>query len=415
MKIALFHNLPSGGAKRTVYEQVKRLAQRHQIDLYSLTSADHEFADIRGFLQGTVILPFTPSRLFRSPLGRLNQGIRILDLMRLRRIMHSLANHINQKVYDIALVHPCQSAFTPSVLRYLRVPSLYYRHDVVRWIHDPPIIRSYNRRSCWHEKLDRVDPLRAAYCRLLIHEDRESMRAATRVVTNSYFTRESLYRVYGIAPFVCYHGVDTQRFQPHRKERGNFVLSVGMLTPAKGYGFLIESLGRIPQVRRPRLVLVSNLRLEEDARYLHRLAEQHRVVVEFKTMVDDQELVELYNQARCTLYAPVMESFGLVPLESMACGTPVVGIREGGVRETLVHGVTGLLADRDTDEFATAVVGLLDNPSLAEQMGRQARAHVEGRWGWEQAVEKLERHLRLVASDSDCSHSRPSHRSSPGA
>jgi len=125
MRIALFHNLPSGGAKRTTYEQTRRLAQRHEVDLFSLSTANQEFADIRGFAHRTVILPFKPGRLFRSPFGRLNQAVRILDLLRLRRVMRALADEIDRHGYDVALVHPCMFTFTPTVLRYLRTPSLY--------------------------------------------------------------------------------------------------------------------------------------------------------------------------------------------------------------------------------------------------------------------------------------------------
>jgi glycosyltransferase involved in cell wall biosynthesis len=223
------------------------------------------------------------------------------------------------------------------------------------------------------------------------------MAAATRVVTNSCFMRESLYRVYGIAPAVSYHGVDAERFRPLGLDRAEFVLSVGMLTPAKGFDFVIRSLGLIDSSWRPHLIIVSNFRLEEEARYLESLAGEFGVALEFRTMVSDEELVRLYNLALCTVYAPVLESFGLVPLESMACGTPVVGIREGGVRETVVDGITGLLADRDEGEFAQAVATLVDDSSLRERYGRQGREHVAERWTWDRSVASLERHLTRVA------------------
>lgn len=396
MRIALFYDLPSGGAKRTLYEQVKRLAERHEIDLFSLNCANHEFADIRPFANRVVIEPFAPSSMFGSPLGRLNSGLRIRDIWRLRQVMGRLAGEMNRGEYDVALVHPCQLTFSPAVLRFLHLPSLYYRQDVVRWVQDPPIPRPYNRQGDWRNKLDGFDPLLAAYRKILTHEDYLNTLAATRVVTNSYFMRESLYRVYGVSPAVCYHGVDTERFHPLHLQRENFVVSVGMLNPVKGFDFVIQSLSRIAARSRPRLVLVSNSRSEDEARYLDDLATQHQVELEFKTMVDDQELVRLYNQALCTVYAPVMESFGLVPLESMACETPVVGIREGGVRETVVHKVTGLLADRDPEEFSEAVVTLVKDQELRERLGQQAREFVLREWSWEQAIARLNRHLQEV-------------------
>lgn len=398
MRIALFHNLPSGGAKRTVYEQVKRLTQRgHQIDLFSLSTANQDFADVRGFVQRSVILSFQPGRLFRSPFGRLNQGVRILDLLRLRRVMRTLAEAIDMQGYDAVLVHPCLFTFSPILLRYLRTPSLYYRQDPVRWIQDPEIPRPYQETSAWRRRVDGVDLLRTGYHRLLIHEDVTGMRAATGVVTNSCFMRETLYRLYGIAPSVCYHGVDTDLFRPLHLPRQDYVISVGAITPKKGFDFIIQGLALIPAVSRPRLILVGNTALAEEQAYLAGLARQLDVQVEFHHLVIDQELVRLYNQALCTVYAPVMEPFGLVPLESMACGTPVMGIREGGVRETVVDGQTGFLVDRDAAAWATAIAFLQADGGLVEDMARQARAYVEQKWRWEAAVDGLESHLQRIA------------------
>jgi len=397
MKIALFFDLPSGGAKRTVYEQVKRLSARHQLDLFTLSTANQDFADVRPFVRHVQVAAFDPLPLARSPLGRLNAAIRVIDILRLRRVMRSLALAINAGRYDVALIHPCQTTFSPSILRFLAVPSLYYRHDLVRWLHDWPVERPYDRHTSWCDGLNAVDPLRATYRWLLLSEDRVSMQAATRVVTNSCFMRESLYRIYGVAPHLCYHGVDVSLFRPLQQERRGFVLSVGMLVPAKGYDFVIQSLACIPVRQRPPLIIVSNTSQEQEALYLQQIAERLVVQVTFKSMVSDEELVDLYNQAACTVYAPVMESFGLVPLESMACGTPVVGIREGGVRETVVHEQTGLLADRDPEQFASAICRLLDNPGLCEKMGKQARTYVERYWTWEQAVARLEVYLQGTA------------------
>jgi len=400
MKIAVFFNTTSGGAKRTVYEEVSRLAKTHTIDVFATTVANQSFADIRPFARRTIIEEFQPGRLFNTPFGRLNHGVRSADLLRLRTVMKRLADHINQGDYDVALVHPCMYTFSPTILRYLKKPALYYRHDPVRWLQDPPIERPYHQETHMRRKLDQIDPLRFTYFRLLLHEDTTSMQAASHVVTNSYFTRESLYRIYHVAPAVCYPGVDHQTFSPLNLERQNFVMSVGAVAPYKGYDFLIKSLAYIPQNIRPRLVLVGNNTLQVEQKYLSQLAEQLDVEVDFFHLVSNDELLRLYNQAICTVYAPYLEPFGLVPLESMACGTPVVGIREGGVRETVVDGVTGLLADRNPEEFAGSIVTLLKNRALIGQFGKQARSYVEEHWTWRNAIANLEGYLQKTVIKS---------------
>lgn len=398
MRIAVFHNLPSGGAKRTLHEQVKRLAEEHTLDLYTLSTADAEFADVRPYVQKVYVSSFKAGRLVQSPFGRLNQGVRIVDLLRLRDKMKQLAAEIDGGDYDVALIHPCLFTFTPTITRYLETPTLYYRQDPVRWLHDPPLIRPYQLGGSFRTRLDRFDPLRAGYFKLLLNEDTSGMGAATHVVTNSYFVRETLYRLYGIAPHVVYHGVDTHLFHPISRVRENYVLSVGSIAPYKGYDFIIEGLARIPEPERPTLVLIGNVSLPDEHHFLTTLAQKRGVRLTIHEMVTDSELVTLYNRALCTVFTPVMEPFGLVPLESMACGTPVIGISEGGVRETIVHGVTGYLVGRDTEELASAICKLTYNSAQVEKMGCQAREHVEQKWTWERSMESLQIHLRRAAA-----------------
>ena len=68
-------------------------------------------------------------------------------------------------------------------------------------------------------------------------------------------------------------------------------------------------------------------------------------------LITDEELVILYNKAKLVVYTPYMEPFGLVPLEAMSCGTPVVGVNEGGVMETVLNGKTGILVERNVNNI----------------------------------------------------------------
>src|SRR5574338_1158445 len=118
MRIALFHNLPSGGAKRAIYEWVRRLADEYSIDVFTLNTADHSFCDIRPFVSNYRIYNFTPHVLFRSPLGRLNQLQRWRDLGDLRAIQGRMAKDINAGGYDLLFANPCLFTFAPAVLEY---------------------------------------------------------------------------------------------------------------------------------------------------------------------------------------------------------------------------------------------------------------------------------------------------------
>jgi glycosyltransferase involved in cell wall biosynthesis len=279
------------------------------------------------------------------------------------------------------------------LLRYLRTPSVYYCPETFRMLHEPPVNRSPGR-----EWLDGVDVLRRAYLRALKRVDKENLKRANLVLTNSCYTREAIYRVYGIFARVNLPGVDGEVFRPRGSEKGDYVLSVGALTPLKAHDFVVESVALIPTSLRPKVMIVGNYEEAGEREYLTRLAEEKGVELTIAVNVTDEELVELYNRARLTAYAPIMEPFGLVALESMACGTPVVGVREGGVRETVIDGETGILTGRDTSEFANAIRSLLEDEGLARRYGRQGRELILERWTWERSVEEIERHLKSSSS-----------------
>jgi glycosyltransferase involved in cell wall biosynthesis len=80
----------------------------------------------------------------------------------------------------------------------------------------------------------------------------------------------------------------------------------------------------------------------------------------------------------------------------MACGRPVVGVEEGGIKETVIDKYTGLLVERDAEKFGRAVQSLLENRSLLAEYGRNGRQNVLEHWSWEKSVSSLERHMYQV-------------------
>ena len=73
----------------------------------------------------------------------------------------------------------------------------------------------------------------------------------------------------------------------------------------------------------------------------------------------------------------------------MSCAVPVVAVCEGGVRETVINNVTGILVERDEDEFASAVSFLLTNKQEAEKMGIQGRDCARNKWTWQNSYQML--------------------------
>ncbi|PWB74910.1 MAG: glycosyl transferase, partial [Anaerolineales bacterium] len=216
----------------------------------------------------------------------------------------------------------------------------------------------------------------------------------TRLLSNSHFTRERIRQAFGVDAAFSPYGVDLTGFHPvEGSRREEYVVSVGEMSPRKGFDFVVKSLGTIPAEQRPPLKLACNMVHEDELAYIQDLARQNGVQLEVLAGVKVDGLRDLYSRARLCVYAPVMEPFGLVPLEAMACGTPVVGVREGGVQESILHELTGLLVEREAQQFGAAIQHLLANPELAETYGQNGREHLLKNWTWDRSVSILESHL----------------------
>lgn len=395
MRIAVFHNLPSGGAKRSLHEEMKRLCARHTLDVFTTTDANHTFADIRPFANRHLTAEFKPRRLLNSPFGRLNQLIRLADLRSIRALYRRMAVEIDRGDYDALLVHPCRIEGCPSVIRYLqRTPAVYYCHEPLRILYEEMPWRPYNRGEAAHRRLlNQLDPLPGIYRRELRRGDRLNVRSARRVLVNSEYIQAAARQAYDVETEICYHGVDADLFHPLGLSRENMVFSVGSLTPLKGFDFLIEALATIPECERPELVIASNFQNPPERDYLEQAARRFGVRLQLLENVSDERLVDLYNRAAAVVYAPVREPFGFVSLEAMACGTPVVGVAEGGLLETILPGQTGILVERDPTRFGARLRELLASPDAAAAMGTAGREHVLKNWTWDKAADELARYL----------------------
>lgn len=389
MKIAIFHNLPSGGAKRALYGFVKYLARAgFTVDVFIPSTANESFLPLKQFAKNVTTLPIqkTPVGIIKSTIHYI-APIRI-SLADLEKVQRKLAVIINQGEYDLVFVEQDRYTMSPFILKYLEKPNVYYCQQPRRSservltqlsgdINTPFWKRAWRRYIV--PRLDRID--------------RENASFAKVILTNSYYSREAILRVYGMNAFVSYLGVDTEIFRPLNMEREPYVLSVGSLTPAKGFDFIIKALSLIKEKLRPCFMIIGNVIWEPWKVHLEKLAAQRRVKLEIRTLVEDSELVKLYSQAKLCVYAPYLEPFGLVPLEAMACGTPVVAVKEGGVRESVIHEETGLLTERDETMFSEAITQLLADEKKRAGMGQKGIEVVQDFWTLEHAGERLLHHL----------------------
>jgi D-inositol-3-phosphate glycosyltransferase len=186
-------------------------------------------------------------------------------------------------------------------------------------------------------------------------------------------------------------GVDLRQFTPEGpsapRGRRPRVLVVGRLVERKGVGNVIEALADVPGVE---LVIAggsdrAHLAEEPSAARLAAVARRCGVEdrVELVGCMDHDELPRLMRSADLVVCAPWYEPFGIVPLEAMACGRPVLASAVGGLVDTVVDGVTGRhVPPRRPDRLAAAMREMIADPDALSAMGRAARRRVEERYGW---------------------------------
>ncbi|MBT0769632.1 glycosyltransferase [Kineosporia sp. J2-2] len=206
-------------------------------------------------------------------------------------------------------------------------------------------------------------------------------------------------------------GVDVERFAPEGSTHTPVpsspgvlnLVCVGRLVPRKGIDTVVDALPRVPGAR---LVVVggpeaSGLHHDPEARRLLDRARRHGVAdrVELTGAVGQDRLPGLLRRADVVVATPWYEPFGIVPLEAMAVGRPLVGSAVGGLLDTVKDGETGILVPpRDPGALAAALRRLAGDEELRARMGRAARRRAERHYGWSRVAEQVEEAYRSVAA-----------------
>ena len=232
--------------------------------------------------------------------------------------------------------------------------------------------------------------------RVRIDGERAVVRRADRLVCATPHERDFLATLYGAAPArvaVVPAGVDLVRFRPDPEGRararlglpeGPLALFVGRLEPLKGADIAIRALATLEDDMDPPATLLVVGGAAAEHAPLRDLAGSLGVGdrVRFVDAVAREVLPDYYRAADVCLVPSYYESFGLVAVEALACGTPVIATRVGGLQYTVRDGQSGYLVSwRCPEPFAERLETLLANPDLRRRFGVAARASVE-RFGW---------------------------------
>jgi glycosyltransferase involved in cell wall biosynthesis len=312
-----------------------------------------------------------------------------------------LVREIQKEDWDVIHSHsppPLTAYYAAKASKKCQTPLVHTHHC------DPELPSTVGRMVTWF------------YNRTLLAN---TLGSAARIIvyTESYAATSLAIWKY---PTVCVPtGLDIDRFGPqadgfairdrHRLEDRKVVLFVGRLTEHKGIQTLIEAAPMLP--KDTAFVLVGPGEIPRSwSRLMRELGVEDRFLKVGK--VPDSELPAYYSACDILVLPSVsrLEAFGLVLVEAMASGKPVVASDIPGVRDVLKDGVTGFLAEPfSAKDLADKLNAIISNDELAAEMGRQARIHARENYCWKVIGDIIERVYMDVISEKGRGGRRPEH------
>jgi glycosyltransferase involved in cell wall biosynthesis len=249
------------------------------------------------------------------------------------------------------------------------------------------------------KELNPNEKMMLRFNRLLRRYETKLMKRSDALIAVSRYTVGELTELYGIEEekiHVIYNGVDVNKFKPRpdraelRREFGleeekKIVLFVGRLYHRKGLEILLRSIPPVIQEFSDVKFAISGTGFKKKEQSLRNLAKQLEIedYVTFLGYVPDEKLPSLYSASDIFVLPAIYENFPFAILEAQATALPVISTKVGGIPEFLVDNENGFLIDPgDEKQLTQRVLTLLQDPKLAEEMGRRGRKLIEEKFAW---------------------------------
>lgn len=223
--------------------------------------------------------------------------------------------------------------------------------------------------------------------------DRTMWRRYAHVFANSAETRRRIEQARLRAPDdveVLEPGVDLDRITPGPTDRQRRLVLAGRIMWQKNIELAIDAMRAVGAAASDVRLVVAGAVDDKSKPYLDELRTRASgLPIEFRPDPSDDELTELYRTSTAALFTARNEDFGIVPLEAMAAGTPVLAVDNGGPRETVVGGRTGWLLPATAEAFAAQITRVFDGTVDVTAMRPVARERAE-EFGWQRLVDRVD-------------------------
>ncbi|MBU1130401.1 glycosyltransferase family 4 protein [Patescibacteria group bacterium] len=316
MKICIFHNLKKGGALKYLIEISRLLRQQHSVHIFSFQK------NIPKQIYDKINV--TKLRKTNNIFGHLYQV-----LFELKHKSKKIAYKINQKKYDLILIHHCYLTQSPYILKYLKNKKkcIYIFHEPKREFYEPTSSKHFTYRK----KITRLirSPIKFI--------DKNNCKFAKNIVTNSYYSKFIIKKIYKKKSFVLYPGLNKKQFKLLKTNNQKNFISIGNFTTAKGHDQSIDLLRNT----KGKLTIIG--KKDEDYKFISNLSNSPKISVSLKTKIKNKNKIKLLKKHTFYFSNQTKEPFGIATLEATTQNCFVLGNNSGGTPEIIQHGLNGFL------------------------------------------------------------------------
>jgi glycosyltransferase involved in cell wall biosynthesis len=218
------------------------------------------------------------------------------------------------------------------------------------------------------------------------------------IFVNSKYDGNLVKRVYRRKfDMIVYPGVDSKVFKPSLSKE-NFLFTVSRFDRQKNIDILIKAFGLLPDnIKNDYRFEIAGEGVERKnlINLVHKLRQTNKII--FLGKISDKELRTKFAKAKIFLFAAAEEPFGIVPVEAMASGTPVIALASGGVKETIINGTTGILVAKDDRRmFANQITRFLENSNLQKQFSVAGRKWTMDIFNWDKTARKFDQFFKSI-------------------
>ncbi|MBU0532686.1 glycosyltransferase [Patescibacteria group bacterium] len=284
----------------------------------------------------------------------------------------------NMKLEDYDLVNP--HGPLSEFVRHRNSPVLWYCYSPHRLAFD-----LYE----WHLKQQSLAykiPF-LVWIKFFKHLESQTVPKIEEILTISNVAQKRIKKYLNRDAEIIHIGVDSQKFSCRDYEQ--FFLYPSRLAPEKDFEYAIKAFKLFSSKNKGWKLVIAGFVADIHKPYFEKVKSLCDDSFIIETNVSDERLYDLYSRCYATVFSPIEEDFGIVPLEAMASSKPVIARNEGGPKETVSDGVDGFLVN-SPQEMAQRMEWLAKNPDICEKMGKAGKKKVKKYFTWERFLKRFE-------------------------